>query len=388
MAFQIRKAERTQVSPKIAISGPSGAGKTLSALMIAYGITKDWSKILVIDTENNSSELYAKATIKNISKVIGQFDVIEFGPPYSPQRYCEAVLEAVKAGKYQVIIIDSLSHSWNATGGALDMVNNSNEVNSYAKWKYVTPAFNKMINTILQAKCTIICTLRAKQGYVMETNDRGKQAPKKVGLEPIIRDGIEFEFTTVFDMNLDHYAMTSKDRTGVFSGQIVMDDAVGILFEEWRMSGSPIVREYAPELTTFSPQPTAPPAAPPSFGSEPTPPPSFGSEPTPPPQVAPTQTPVLTTPPLPQPINQPPVNNAAPEFTTDHQKVLGEIMDIATRAGLTTGEQLKALSSKAFNTPTPKSSKAMTIWELTYFRDFLNTEFNKPTSTEPAKPLF
>jgi len=384
MAFQIRKAKRTQVAPKIAISGPSGAGKTLSALMIAYGITKDWSKILVIDTENNSSELYAKATIKNISKVIGQFDVIEFEPPYSPQRYCEAVLEAVKAGKYQVIIIDSLSHSWNATGGALDMVNNSNEVNSYAKWKYVTPAFNKMINTILQAKCTIICTLRAKQGYVMETNDRGKQVPKKVGLEPIIRDGIEFEFTTVFDMNLDHYAMTSKDRTGIFSGQIVMDDAVGILFEEWRMSGSPIVREYAPELTTFSPQPTAPPAAPPSFGSEPTPPPqvappSFNQAP---PQMnAPAAPPVMTQP-------QPPVNNAAPEFTTDHQKVLGEIMDIATRAGLTTGEQLKALSSKAFNTPDPKSSKAMTIDELKFFKGFLDAELNKQADAPSNVPLF
>lgn len=370
MAFQIRKAERTQVAPKIAISGPSGAGKTLSALMIAYGITKDWSKILVIDTENNSSELYSNATIKNISKQIGQFDVIEFESPYSPQRYCEAVIEATKSGQYQVVIIDSLSHSWNAAGGALDMVNNSNEINSYAKWKHVTPAFNKMINTILQAKCTIISTLRAKQGYVMETNDKGRQAPKKIGLEPIIRDGIEFEFTTVFDMNLDHYAMTSKDRTGLFNGQIVMDDSVGRLFEEWRISGSPIVREYPSDITTFAPQqPTAPPVAPPSFNQAP-------------PQMnAPAAPPVMTQP-------QPLVNNAAPEFTADHQKVLGEIMDIATRAGLTSGEQLKALSSKAFNTPTPKSSKAMTIEELTYFRDFLNTEFNKPTSTEPAKPLF
>lgn len=258
MSFQIRKAERTRVCPKIAISGPSGSGKTLSALMIAFGITKDWSKILVIDTENNSSELYSNAEIKNLSKQIGQFDVIEFKPPFSPQRYCEAVLCAEQS-KYQVVIIDSLSHSWNASGGALDMVNNSSEINSYAKWKHVTPAFNKMINSILQSSCTIICTLRAKQAYVMETNERGKQVPKKVGLEPIIRDGIEFEFTTVFEMSLDHYGMTSKDRSGMFSGQLVMDEGIGHAFEQWRLSGAPIRPieqsqvQYA--QNTFQPQP-------------------------------------------------------------------------------------------------------------------------------------
>lgn len=376
MAFQIRKAERTQVAPKIAISGPSGSGKTLTALMMAYGITNDWSKILVIDTENNSAELYANAQIKNISKQIGQFDVIPFGPPFSPERYVEAIHCAEQA-KYQVIIIDSLSHSWNGTGGALDKVNNSATSNSYAAWKNVTPIFQRMIDKILQSNCTIICTMRAKQDYVMETNDKGKQVPRKVGMAPIIRDGIEYEFTTVFDIDLDHSGFASKDRTGVFNGRISMDESVGTAFEQWRINGSPIVRDYPtvqpPTIygNTFnqSSAPTAPPVAPPSFNQAP-------------PQMnAPAAPPVMTQP-------QPPVNNAAPEFTTDHQKVLGEIMDIATRAGLTTGEQLKALSSKAFNTPTPKSSKAMTIEELTYFRDFLNTEFNKPTSTEPAKPLF
>ncbi len=258
MNFQIRKAERTQVCPKIAISGPSGSGKTLTALLIAYGITKDWSKILVIDTENNSSELYASAKINNISKEIGQFDVIPFGPPYAPERYVQAI-KCAEQGQYKVVIIDSLSHSWNGTGGALDKVNNSQTSNSYAAWKQVTPIFQRMIDSILQSPCTIICTMRAKQDYVMETNEKGKQVPRKVGMAPIIRDGIEYEFTTVFDMNLDHYGFTSKDRTGMFGGQLVMDESIGHAFEQWRMSGSPIIPQVQPQPTyaqnTFQPQP-------------------------------------------------------------------------------------------------------------------------------------
>lgn len=258
MNFQIRKAERTQVCPKIAISGPSGSGKTLSALMIAYGITKDWSKILVIDTENSSSELYSNADIKGLSKKIGQFDVIPFGPPYAPERYVQAI-QCAEQAKYQVVIIDSLSHSWNGTGGALDKVNNSNSTNSYTAWKQVTPIFQRMIDAILQSQCTIICTMRSKQEYVMETNEKGKQVPRKVGMAPIIRDGIEYEFTTVFEINLDHYGFTSKDRTGMFNGQLIMDEGIGHAFEQWRTSGAPVRPIEHPPVqyaqNTFQPQP-------------------------------------------------------------------------------------------------------------------------------------
>lgn len=258
MNFQIRKAERTQVCPKIAISGPSGSGKTLSALMIAYGITKDWSKILVIDTENSSSELYSNADIKGLSKKIGQFDVIPFGPPYAPERYVQAI-QCAEQAKYQVVIIDSLSHSWNGTGGALDKVNNSNSSNSYTAWKQVTPIFQRMIDAILQSACTVICTMRSKQDYVMETNEKGKQVPRKVGMAPIIRDGIEYEFTTVFEINLDHYGFTSKDRTGMFNGQLIMDEGIGNAFEIWRTSGAPVRPIEQPTVqyaqNTFQPQP-------------------------------------------------------------------------------------------------------------------------------------
>lgn len=371
MSFQIRKAERTQVSPKIAISGPSGSGKTLTALMMAYGITKDWSKILVIDTENNSAELYANATIKNITKNIGQFDVIPFGPPFSPQRYVEAINVAEQA-KYQVVIVDSLSHSWNGSGGALDMVNNSS-VNSYAAWKSVTPVFQRMIDKILQSNCTVICTMRAKQEYVMETNDKGKQAPKKVGMAPIIRDGIEYEFTTVIDMNLDHYGFASKDRTGMFNGQLVMDDSIGQAFEEWRINGSPIIREHiAPVATTMTANTFNQPAA---VGNSVTGQAVDFSSSTPPAQ------------PIVLPVAPPPV---APQFTVDHQTIINKIVDAATLKGVANAEALKAIASEALGVAAAqiKPMKQMSVDELNKILNAINAPAQQPEPPANNGPLF
>ena len=367
MSFQIRKAERTQVSPKIAISGPSGSGKTLTALMVAYGITKDWSKILVIDTENNSAELYANATIKNITKNIGQFDVIPFGPPFSPQRYVEAINVAEQA-KYQVVIIDSLSHSWNGSGGALDMVNNSSSINSYAAWKNITPVFQRMIDKILQSNCTVICTMRAKQEYVMETNEKGKQAPKKVGMAPIIRDGIEYEFTTVIDMNLDHYGFASKDRTGMFNGQLVMDDSIGQAFEAWRINGAPIVREHiAPQTdpninaNTFN-QPASVGASVTGQAVD------FGAAAK---KVVESQT-------------------SAPQFTADHQAIVNKIVDSATLKGIANAEGLKTIASTALGVPVDqvKSMKLMSIEELNKILNAINTPVQQSEQPINNGPLF
>jgi len=369
MSFQIRKAERTQVSPKIAISGPSGSGKTLTALMVAYGITKDWSKILVIDTENNSAELYANATIKNITKNIGQFDVIPFGPPFSPQRYVEAINVAEQA-KYQVVIIDSLSHSWNGSGGALDMVNNSSSINSYAAWKIVTPVFQRMIDKILQSNCTVICTMRAKQEYVMETNEKGKQAPKKVGMAPIIRDGIEYEFTTVIDMNLDHYGFASKDRTGMFNGQLVMDDSIGQAFEAWRINGAPIVREHIahqpdPNINanTFN-QPASVGA---SVTGQAV---NLGNQ---------SQT-----------TNTATAQASAPHFTADHQAIVNKIVDSATLKGIANAEGLKTVASTALGVPVDqvKSMKLMSIEELNKILNAINAPVSQPEQPANNGPLF
>lgn len=209
----IRKAERKKAKLRLGISAPSGAGKTYSSLLIAYGITGDWEKVGLIDTENGSGDLYAH---------LGDYLVLPIEAPYTPDKYVEAIKAFEKHG-VEVVVVDSLSHAWSGEGGILDIqaakAAASRSGNSYTAWRDVTPMHNALVNTILQSKCHIISTMRAKTEYVQEKNDQGKTEIKKVGLAPIQRDGMEYEFTVMLDLSHNHYASASKDRTGLFDGQ-------------------------------------------------------------------------------------------------------------------------------------------------------------------------
>ncbi|MBQ7307132.1 MAG: AAA family ATPase [Clostridia bacterium] len=231
MANLFRKAERKKTFLKIGISAPSGAGKTYSSLKIAYGITNDWSKIAVIDTENGSADLYSD---------LGDYSVCEITPPFTPQKYIDAINSAVEYG-FEVLIIDSLTHAWTGEGGLLDIQDKATKAsksgNSYNAWREVTPLHNKLVDTILQAKCDVIITTRAKAEYVI-TEDNGKKSYKKIGLAPIFRDGLEYEMTVFFDMTQEHIASSSKDRTGLFDGKnFVPSEETGKQLSEWRNSG-------------------------------------------------------------------------------------------------------------------------------------------------------
>ena len=231
MENMFRKAERKKVHLKIGISAPSGAGKTYSALKIAYGITNDWSKIAVIDTENGSAELYSH---------LGDYSVCNIAPPFTPQKYIDAINNAVEYG-FEVLIIDSLSHAWSGEGGLLDIQDKATKAsksgNSYNAWREVTPLHNKLVDTILQAKCDVIITTRAKAEYVI-TDDNGKKGYKKIGLAPIFRDGLEYEMTVFFDMTQEHIATSSKDRTGMFDNvNFVPSEETGKKLVDWRNGG-------------------------------------------------------------------------------------------------------------------------------------------------------
>jgi len=80
--MQLKTSKKQNVKLRLGLSGPSGFGKTYSALLLAYGMTKDWSKIAVIDSEQGSSSLYSD---------LGNFNVLELNEPYSPERYIEAI---------------------------------------------------------------------------------------------------------------------------------------------------------------------------------------------------------------------------------------------------------------------------------------------------------
>lgn len=227
-----RKAQRKQAKLKIGISAPSGAGKTYSALLMAYGMCGDWEKIAVIDTENGSAELYSH---------LGGYSVCQITPPFTPKKYIAAINEAVEAG-FEVLIIDSLSHAWNGEGGLLDMQDKaakaSKSGNSFTAWREITPEHNKLVDAVLQSDIDVIVTTRAKSEYVM-TDDNGKKGVKKIGLAPVFRDGLEYELTVFFDISQEHIATASKDRTGLFDGQNFKPTVeTGKQLSEWRNGGA------------------------------------------------------------------------------------------------------------------------------------------------------
>ena len=151
MATLIKKASRQKVKIKLGFAGPAGSGKTMSALFTAYGLCGDWNKVLLIDSENGSGELYSN---------LGDYNVISLQPPFTPESYIEAIHAAESAGM-EVIIIDSVSHEWEGKGGILETHSNMTG-NSFTNWGKVTPRHNKFVESILQSKCHVICTLRTK----------------------------------------------------------------------------------------------------------------------------------------------------------------------------------------------------------------------------------
>jgi len=206
MAPKFHKAERKKSKLRLALAGPAGSGKTYSALLIAFGLG---GKVAMIDTERGSGELY---------DYLGEYDVCTLEAPFTPEKYTEAIKEAEKV--YDVIIIDSLSHAWAGEGGLLDIHGHiaDRSGNSWAAWRQVTPRHNELVEAMLQSKSHIIATMRSKMEYT-QVEENGKKSIKKLGMNPIQRDGMEYEFTVFFDLDHNHVATASKDRTSLFDGK-------------------------------------------------------------------------------------------------------------------------------------------------------------------------
>ena len=203
MKFQFQQAKKAQMKARVAISGPAGSGKTTDALYFAQSLAGgDMSKVAVIDTERGSAALYADR--------FPNFQTLDFTPPYDPRVLVEAIDSAAEAG-FEVLVIDSLSHFWSGEGGLLEQVD-SVTGNKFANgWKTATPIQNKMVERILSYPGHVVCTLRSKTAYAVETIN-GKSVPRKVGQAPIQREGVEYEFTLVLDLDRDHSIGISKTR--------------------------------------------------------------------------------------------------------------------------------------------------------------------------------
>lgn len=217
----LKQSERKSTKIKMAIQGPSGAGKSYSALLLAKGLVAgDMPKVAVIDTENGSANLYA---------YLGDFNVLQLNNPFSPERYIQAITACEKAGM-KVIIIDSISHCWEF----LLQYHSTLGGNSFTNWGKVTLRQNEFVDKILRSNCHIIATMRTKQGYVLNQKE-GKYVPQKIGLKAVQRDGVDYEFTLVFDIDIKHHATVSKDRTGLFvdKHEFIINSATGRKILGW-----------------------------------------------------------------------------------------------------------------------------------------------------------
>ncbi len=222
-----KKATKKQAKLKLSISGPSGSGKTFSSLRLARGLATA-GRIALIDTENQSASLYSGRF---------DFDCADIAPPFSEDKFIEAIRAAEEA-RYEVLIIDSASHFWE---GILEYNSrlDARGGNSYTNWAEAGRKFKGILDAVLQSDLHVICCLRSKMDYVLETNAQGKSQPKKVGLAPVMRDGIEYEFTTVFDVDMAHNCQTSKDRTGLFGQSIFqITEETGQRLLTWMMDGA------------------------------------------------------------------------------------------------------------------------------------------------------
>ena len=223
MEFELHQARRSKAKIKVGLQGPSGGGKTYSALLLAKGLCSDWSKIAVIDTENHSADLYSH---------LGAYNVMHLGAPFTPERYNTAIQTCESAGM-EVIIIDSISQEWEGVGGILDIHSNT-QGNSFTNWSKLTPRHNEFIQKILQSPAHIIATIRAKQDYILSEKN-GKTVPEKIGLKGVTREGMDYELTIVFDINMNHQAKASKDRTSLFdkAPEFVISEKTGQRILQW-----------------------------------------------------------------------------------------------------------------------------------------------------------
>lgn len=250
-------ATREKLKLRLALVGPTGSGKSYTALRVAAAITKRLGgKIAAADTEHGSLSKYVGEVDNDGNRF--DFDVVNLGEMagrFSVENYIRVIRGAIDAG-YTVLIIDSLSHAWAGPGGLLEFVDKQakrNRGNSFAGWRDATPLHNSLIDEMLAAPIHLIVTMRVKTEWVVEQNDRGKNAPRKIGMAPVQRDGLEYEFDVVGDMEADtHNLIITKSRCSAVADKVI--NKPGQLFADalidWLEAGD---------------EPAAPPPPPPTW---------------------------------------------------------------------------------------------------------------------------
>lgn len=220
------KAEKEKAKLRLALAGPSGSGKTFTALRLAAGIG---GRVALVDTEHNTAIKYADRF---------EFDVLALDQ-HDPDMYAQAIALAGKAG-YDVLIIDSLTHAWQALLNYVDQVAKTKfRGNTWSAWSEGRPKQRRLVDAILAYPGHVIVTMRVKTDWAVES-DGGKSRPVRVGLAPEQDKGIEYEFDMLMELNLDHAGHVTKDRSTRFQDRVILEpgEDLGREMAEWLMEGA------------------------------------------------------------------------------------------------------------------------------------------------------
>lgn len=251
--FVFKNAVREAVPLLLGLIGQSGSGKTYSAFRIATGIVGNGNRFAVIDTESRRALHYADKFA---------FDHCEIGPPFTPQKYADAIRAADQAG-YKAIVVDSVSHEWAGEGGVIEwhdaeldrMVANAMKKNpnsseyqlreamSMAAWVKPKTAHKQMVQRLLQVHSHLILCFRAEDKVKMEKDDKGKTQIVPIGIQPVCSKEMPYELMASFLMSADrpgypHPLKLQEQHKAMFPPNALLDEKSGGLIAEWARGGA------------------------------------------------------------------------------------------------------------------------------------------------------
>lgn len=260
MTLQIKDAVKLNLKARIALLAPTGGGKTYSMLKFLFSFVKLGmaKKVGVIDTEHGSA-----------SKYVGEFPgfrVIELADDFSPEVYIEA-LQLLADDGCDAAGIDSLTHAWAGKGGSLeikDRVGKQRGFNDYTAWGPVSAMQNRLIESMLSYPGHLVTTMRLKMEHVLEEDPvTKKKVVRKIGLQPVQRDGLEYEFDVVGDLDQEHNFSVSKTRCSALDGYMALKPGEEVVrkLKAWLESGEAVAAKARPPVAQT---PVAPPASSPA----------------------------------------------------------------------------------------------------------------------------